>query len=133
MNTAIIIKELTYKAVRSSGAGGQHVNKVSSKIELSFRVDDSKGLSQEEKLLLNQKLSSRITKEGKLIVQCGDSRSQHKNKDLAIKRLLDLVKTNLHIPKTRRPTRIPKAVIKKRLENKKKQSFKKANRRKPLL
>lgn len=132
MNTAVIIKELAYKAIKSSGAGGQYVNKVSSKIELSFQVNDSKGLSQEEKLLLNQKLKSRITKEGKLILQCGDSRSQHKNKDLVIKRLLGLLKSNLHIPKTRKPTRIPKAVLKKRLENKKKQSLKKANRRKPL-
>ncbi len=133
MNTSIIIHELKFKAIRSSGAGGQHVNKVSSKIELSFAVGDSLGLTDDEKLLLNQKLSSRLTKAGVLILQCGDSRSQHRNKELVIKRFLEILKTNLHIPKKRKTTKPSKAAIKRRLDSKQKQSEKKINRKKPLL
>ncbi|TPN87575.1 alternative ribosome rescue aminoacyl-tRNA hydrolase ArfB [Aquimarina algicola] len=132
MNTSIIIKEVIYKAVRSSGAGGQHVNKVSSKVELSFDILASQGLTDEEKLLLSQKLSSRLTKSGTLILQCSDHRSQHRNKELVIKRLFEVLKTNLHIPKKRKSTRPSRAAVKKRLEQKQRQSTKKANRRKPL-
>ncbi|MBQ0734592.1 alternative ribosome rescue aminoacyl-tRNA hydrolase ArfB [Aquimarina celericrescens] len=131
MNTSKIISELKFKAVRSSGAGGQHVNKVSSKVELSFDITTSEGLTNDEKLLLTQKLSSRLTKSGILVIQCGDSRSQHKNKELVIQRLLDILKTNLHIPKKRIATRPSKTSIAKRLENKKKLAQKKSNRKKP--
>jgi len=131
VNTAIIINELSFKASRSSGAGGQHVNKVSSKIELSFNISKSEGLTDEEKLILNQKLSSRISKSSVLKIQCGESRSQHKNKELVIKRFLNILKTNLHIPKKRKPTKPSKGAIKKRLENKQKQALKKTNRKKP--
>ncbi|MDY8135035.1 alternative ribosome rescue aminoacyl-tRNA hydrolase ArfB [Aquimarina sp. 2201CG5-10] len=133
MNTAVIIRELKFKAIRSSGAGGQHVNKVSSKVELSFGIDQSKGLTDDEKLLLNQKLKSRLTKTGILLLQCGDSRSQHRNKELVIKRLLEVLKANLHIPKKRKPSKPSKAAIRKRLDNKQRQSLKKANRKKPPL
>ncbi len=133
MNTSIILSELKFKAIRSSGAGGQHVNKVSSKIELSFDVMDSKGLTDDEKLLLTQKLDSRLTKSKVLLLFCGESRSQHRNKELVIKRFLDMLKTSLHIPKTRKPTRPSKASIRKRLDSKQKQALKKANRRKPPL
>ncbi|TSE10071.1 MULTISPECIES: alternative ribosome rescue aminoacyl-tRNA hydrolase ArfB [Aquimarina] len=133
MNTSVIINELKFKAVRSSGAGGQHVNKVSSKIELSFDVMASMGLTDEEKLVLTQKLDSRLTKSGILLLQCGESRSQHRNKELVIKRFLDMLKTGLHIPKKRKPTKPSRAAIRKRLDNKQKQALKKANRRKPPL
>ncbi len=131
MNTSKIISELKFKAVRSSGAGGQHVNKVSSKVELSFDITTSEGLTNDEKLLLTQKLSSRLTKSGILVIQCGDSRSQHKNKELVIQRLLDILKTNLHIPKKRIATKPSKTSIAKRLESKKKLAQKKSNRKKP--
>ncbi|WP_106790944.1 alternative ribosome rescue aminoacyl-tRNA hydrolase ArfB [Aquimarina sp. Aq78] len=133
MNTSVIINELKFKAIRSSGSGGQHVNKVSSKIELTLDIITSTGFTDDEKLRLNQKLSSRLTKSGVLVLQCDDSRSQHRNKELAIKRLLDILKTNLHIPKKRKRTKPSKAAIKKRLDNKQKHSLKKANRKKPSL
>ncbi|GAA4275339.1 alternative ribosome rescue aminoacyl-tRNA hydrolase ArfB [Aquimarina mytili] len=133
MNTSVIINELKFKAIRSSGSGGQHVNKVSSKVELSFDITSSKGLTEDEKAILARKLSSRLTKTGTLLLQCGDSRSQHKNKELIIKRFLNILKANLHIPKKRKLTKPSKIAIKKRLENKQKQSIKKANRRKPPL
>ncbi len=133
MNTSIVINELKFKAIRSSGSGGQHVNKVSSKIELALDIMTSAGFTDDEKLRLSQKLSSRLTKSGVLILQCDDSRSQHRNKELIIKRLLDILKANLHVPKKRKQTKPSKGAIKKRLDNKQKHSQKKANRKKPLL
>ncbi len=133
MNTSKIIGELKFKAIRSSGAGGQHVNKVSSKVEVSFDIMASEGLTAEEKLLLDQKLSSRLTKSGILVIQCSDSRSQHKNKELVIKRLLDILSANLHIPKKRIATKPSRASVNRRLESKQKLSLKKTNRKKPLL
>lgn len=130
MNSENIIKELQFKAIRSSGAGGQHVNKTSSKIELTFDLDSSASLSEEEKILLKTKLSSKLTNENVLILFCEETRSQHKNKELAIKRFLSLLKTNLVRPKKRRPTKPSIASIKKRLESKKKVSEKKNNRKK---
>ena len=129
MNSIIIIQECVFKAVRSSGAGGQHVNKISSKIELSFDLLNSKGLSDYEKTLLQRKI--KLSKEGLLLLQCSKSRSQHKNKDLAIKRFLSLLKKSLIVPKRRIPTKTPKSVIRKRLKNKKHQADKKTNRQKP--
>ncbi|ARV16059.1 alternative ribosome rescue aminoacyl-tRNA hydrolase ArfB [Polaribacter sp. SA4-12] len=133
MNTSEIIKELNFKAIRSSGAGGQHVNKVSSKIELTFNLENSNALSDREKELLKTKLSSKLTKENNLILFCDETRSQHRNKDLAIKRFLDLLKTNLIRPKNRRKTKPTKGSIKRKTENKKRVSVKKALRRKPKL
>src|SRR5690606_3024172 len=123
--------ELTFKATRSSGAGGQHVNKVSSKVELSFNVIESSVFNEEQKKWLQNKLQNRLTKEGVLMLQCDESRSQHKNKELVIKRFLELIETSLIIPKKRIPTKIPRAVIKKRLKSKRNLSDKKAFRRKP--
>ena len=70
MNSTEILKELQFKALRSSGAGGQHVNKVSSKIELTFDLDNSLALSEKEKDLLKSKLQSKLTKEHYLILFC---------------------------------------------------------------
>ena len=133
MNTSEIIKELNFKAIRSSGAGGQHVNKVSSKIELTFDLENSNSLSDREKEFLKMKLSSKLTKENNLILFCDETRSQHRNKDLAIKRFLDLLKTNLIRPKKRRKTKPTKGSIKRKTENKKRVSVKKALRKKPKL
>ena len=130
---ADIVKELKFKAIKSSGAGGQHVNKVSSKIEMQFDVNNSNYLSQEEKELLFKKLQSKLSKNSILILQCDESRSQHKNKEIVIKRFLQLITKGLKVPKKRKPTKPSKSSIKKRLEKKKKQAFKKAFRRKPKL
>ena len=132
MNSSEIIKELNFKAIRSSGAGGQHVNKVSSKIELTFNLENSNSLSDREKHLLKTKLFSKLTKDNNLILFCDETRSQHRNKDIIIKRFLDLLKTNLIRPKTRRKTKPTKGSIRKRLESKKKLSEKKNNRKKLL-
>tara|TARA_R110001592_G_scaffold58799_3_gene177978 strand:+ start:964 stop:1368 length:405 start_codon:yes stop_codon:yes gene_type:complete len=133
LNSTEIIKELNFKAIRSSGAGGQHVNKTSSKIELTFDLENSISLSDAQKELLKTKLSSKLTKENVLILFCEETRSQHRNKDLAIKRFLSLIKASLIRPKKRRPTKPSKASIKRKAENKQRTSVKKALRKKPKL
>ena len=133
MNIENLTKELSFKAVRSGGAGGQHVNKVSSKIELTFDIENSKILKEEQKILLLKNLSSRLTKENVLILFCDESRSQHKNKEIVIERFLKIIKNGLTIPKRRKPTKVSKSAIRKRLEKKKKLAFKKTLRQKPKL
>jgi len=125
-----LTKELKFKGIRSGGAGGQHVNKVSSKIELTFNISTSKVLSEDQKELLLKKLSSRLTKENVLILFCDESRSQHKNKEIAIERFLEVLKKGLKKPKSRKKTKPSRASIKKRLANKKKLGEKKISRKK---
>ncbi|NNK88095.1 MAG: aminoacyl-tRNA hydrolase [Flavobacteriaceae bacterium] len=131
MDTGLLIKELVLKAIRSSGPGGQHVNKVSSKIELSFDLSASEALSEEEKTLLLNSFKSRMTKDGRLILQCDESRNQHRNREIIVKRFLELVKTGLKKPKKRKKTRMPAKAKEKRLEAKRRQSTKKEDRKKP--
>ena len=133
MNKEKIRKELKFKAIRSSGAGGQHVNKVSSKVELSYAIQSSKGLSTAEKERLSLKLRSRLTREGMLVLQCDEARSQHKNKELVIKRFFVVLKKSLEVPKKRKPTKPSKSSIEKRLKSKKRDANKKVNRKKPDL
>ena len=126
-----IKSELQFKAVRSSGAGGQNVNKVSSKVVLSFDLKNSQALSEEEKMRLETKLSSRLTSDLVLILNCDEDRSQLKNKAIVTKRFLDILTVGLHIPKIRKATKIPKSVIRKRIKDKKNVSEIKKSRRKP--
>ena len=133
MDSAKIISELQFKAVRSSGPGGQNVNKVSSKVVLSFDLKTTQSLSEEEKALLEIKLASRLTNDQILILNCDEDRSQLKNKELVIKRFLKLIAQSLLIPKERKPTKLPKSVIRKRIKNKKNNSKVKQNRKKPDL
>ena len=133
MNLDQLLPELTFRAIRSSGSGGQHVNKVSSKVELHFFIENSDILSNEQKQLLLKSLKSRLTKDKELILQCDESRSQHKNKELVIKRFFELIKMGLIIPKKRKPTKIPKSVIRKRLKSKRIRSERKVSRKKPDL
>lgn len=128
-----IISELQYKAVRSSGAGGQNVNKVSSKVLLSFDLKNSLGLSEEEKFLLEKNLSSRLTSDSILILNCDEDRSQLKNKEIVTKRFLELIRKGLIVPKIRKATKVPKSVIKKRIKDKKNLSDLKQSRKKPNL
>lgn len=125
-----LTKELSFKAVRSGGAGGQHVNKVSSKIELTFDISASKVLSKDQKELLLKQLSYRLTKKNVLLLFCDESRSQHKNKEIATERFLEIIKKGLKKPKSRKKTKPSKASIKKRLDNKKKLGEKKISRKK---
>lgn len=133
MNLESLYTELQFKAVRSSGAGGQHVNKVSSKVELTFDIANSQSLSTQEKLRLLNSLSNRLTKDGVLRIISGESRSQHTNKEKVIKRLIAILKKGLDVPKKRKPTQMSRAQKQKRLYQKKKQSEKKGLRKKPSI
>ncbi len=131
MKTDILLSELQFKAVRSSGAGGQNVNKVSSKVVLTFNLNNSKALSEEERELLKTKLDSKLSSEKVLILNCDEDRSQLRNKDIIIKRFLELLKNGLMVPKKRKATKIPRSVIEKRIKAKRNLSEIKQNRRKP--
>ncbi|MDR5591592.1 alternative ribosome rescue aminoacyl-tRNA hydrolase ArfB [Christiangramia sp. SM2212] len=132
MDEELILTELDFKAVRSSGPGGQHANKTATKVELSFDVANSKALSENEKNRILKKLSGRINKEGFLKMSNEDSRSQHTNKDVVTENFLFELKEALKRPKPRKKTKPTKASKVKRLKAKKKKSEIKANRKDPL-
>jgi len=119
--------------MRSSGAGGQHVNKVSSKVELTFNVPASEGLSDREKQRVQLKLKSRLTNEGAIVLQCDEARSQHRNKDMVVKRFFEMLKKAMAVPKKRKPTKPTRSSKEKRIKSKKKTAEKKAYRKKPDL
>lgn len=130
MEREIILSEVQYKAVRSSGPGGQNVNKISSKVVLSFSIEESQGLNDEEKEIIKQKLNSKLTTEFVLILNCDEDRSQLKNKEIVTKRFIDILEKALIKPKPRKKTKVPKSVIEKRLKEKKSNSEIKNNRKK---
>jgi len=127
----VLKQELTWKAVRSSGPGGQHVNKTASKVVLQFDVENSQALTEEEKMRILKKLESRLTTNAVLIIESSDSRSQHQNRDSGIERLLKIIANALKKPKFRKKTRPTKASKFKRLREKKMRGEKKENRQKP--
>lgn len=126
-----VIKECTFKAVRSSGAGGQHVNKVSSKVALSFDITSSESLRPDEKERLITKLKSRLSKQDVLLLDSSESRSQFQNKEIVIKRFTSIVTAALYVAKTRRPTRPTRGSVVRKKNNKTHLSQKKTLRRKP--
>ncbi|NGM63353.1 aminoacyl-tRNA hydrolase [Sphingobacterium sp. SGG-5] len=125
----ILLKELMFKTSRSSGAGGQHVNKVESKVTLLWDVQESALLSGEEKNRLVQKLANRIQANGYLQMESSETRSQLKNKEIVLQRLVDLIEQALIPAKKRIPTKIPRSKVLERLDRKKKQAAKKNDRR----
>lgn len=131
MKKETLLKELQFKAIRSSGAGGQHVNKVSSKVVLSFNVEKSEGLSLREKIQLYKSLSSRLTNNREVILSCDDSRSQVQNKNKVIERFFEMMKMGLFIPKKRLASKPSKASIKRMKDKKKKRGEIKKLRQKP--
>lgn len=133
MNTEVLISELAFKAVRSSGPGGQHVNKTASKVEVSFNLESSEALSEMEKDRLRSKISSKITSEGIIMLQCGETRSQHRNKAIVIERLVELLQKNLKVAKPRKKTKPSKGAIERRLQSKKEKALKKQSRRSPKI
>lgn len=133
MKTDLLLTEITFKAVRSSGPGGQHVNKTASKVEVSLDIQNSQALSDKEKERLGRKLSSKMTTDGMLILQCAETRSQHRNKAIGIERLLELLKSKLKVDKPRKKTKPSKGSVERRLKSKKDQALKKANRKPPRL
>ena len=123
--------ELDVRVSRSSGTGGQHVNKTSSRVEIFWNIRASSALTNEQRARLLDKLSSRVTTEGSIRVVASDLRSQSRNRDLAEQRLAELVRRALVVPRKRRPTKPSRAAKEARLESKKKHSNKKRERRGP--
>ena len=133
MQLDILLREIRLKGVRSSGPGGQHVNKTSSKVEVSFAIQSSDALTNSEKIRLMKKLASRVSLEGTLILSCGETRSQHRNKTLVIDRLVALLEENLKVSKIRKKTKPSKSSIERRLKTKKGKALKKTNRKPPTI
>ena len=118
-NYQLLLTEITFKASRSGGAGGQHVNKVATKVELDFDLRNSAILTDLQKEIIEQKLSARITVDGILQVISQSERSQLGNKLLTIKRFQELIESCFVIQKKRKPTKISKRIKERRLKAKK--------------
>lgn len=131
MNVDDLLKELNYSAVRSGGPGGQHANKVSSKVVVFFDIENSKAISQAEKLKILEKRSSKLNRNNQLILTCDESRSQHKNKQIVTNRLILWLEGALRTDKKRIPVKLRKSQKVKRLDDKKKRGLRKALRQKP--
>jgi ribosome-associated protein len=124
------LSEITFQTSRSSGPGGQNVNKVESRVELRWHLQQSQVLTPIQKELILEKIASQLTAEGYLLVVAQDDRSQLRNKEIALARFHELLQKSLRRPKPRRATRPSAGAVRQRLEGKKRQGEKKANRRK---
>jgi ribosome-associated protein len=124
--------EIGVRTTRSSGAGGQHVNKTESRVELVWNVQTSRALSDAQRARVATALASRLTAGGELRIVASETRSQHQNRELAEARLADTVRAALIVPKVRKPTKPSKAAKRARLDKKRKHSEKKRERRRPV-
>lgn len=125
---AIPLAELRYRATRSGGPGGQHVNTSSTRIELEFDVEQSAALSDEQRSRLRERLANRIDGDGVMRLSASGSRSQHQNREEATARLAQLLADALRERKRRRKTRVPRAAKEARLKQKKKRAETKRRR-----
>ena len=123
------LPEITFQTSRSSGPGGQNVNKVESRVELRWHLLDSQVLTEAQKALILEKVANQLTGDGLLLITAQDDRSQLRNKEIALARFHELLLKSLRRPKPRKATKPSKGAVRKRLEGKKMQGEKKANRR----
>lgn len=131
MNTELLRHEVHFRATRSSGPGGQHVNKTSTRVELYWDLEASTAMTPEEKDRLRKALANKLNRDGQLIVSASPTRSQFKNKQAAFTKFLRLLEKALIVPKKRKRPKGPSREAKaKRLRNKRMRSEVKAARRK---
>jgi ribosome-associated protein len=118
----VLRSELSFRATRSGGPGGQHVNTSSTRVELAWNVAETPSLTEEQRERVQQKLANRINVEGVLLLTEGGSRSQHQNKEAVTTRFQELLRQALHVPKARRKTKPSRASREKRLHAKRHRS-----------
>lgn len=133
MKKDVLLAECIFKAVRSSGPGGQHVNKTSSKVVLRWDLTASQAFDDEQKSRLLDKLANKLTKDNVLVINNEQSRSQHKNKEAAIQQFFHILKSGLQRQKRRKKTKPSRISKLKRLNSKKRHAEKKTNRKPPKL
>ena len=121
--------ELDVRVSRSSGAGGQHVNKTSSRVEIFWNVRTSGAVTEAQRALLLARLDSRLNADGSIRVVASDMRSQSRNREIAEERLAEVVRRALVVRRKRKPTKPTRAAKEARLESKKRHSRKKDERR----
>ena len=124
-----LMGELSFRTSRSSGPGGQHVNKTESRVELLWNLQESQCLDLRQKALLASRLGHRLTEDGTLILASEKYRSQHRNREEVRERFLELVKAGLVPVKKRRPTKPTRTSVEKRIKSKKIRGEIKRNRR----
>ncbi len=128
-STTLLLPEITFTATTGGGPGGQHVNKVSTKVTLRWNVQDSELISEEQKALLLLKWANKLTKEGEIILSSHESRSQLKNKEEVVSKLRALLVGAFARKKPRKATKPGKAAVQRRIDAKKRLSEKKKWRR----